>query len=77
MTDLLESGSERPPTLAVTSLRLLWLIIVDRNGCSASRRELRVTTCPSRAVTIGSGLVDMIGMSRLGDIIAGISDPCR
>jgi hypothetical protein len=33
-----------------------------RNGCSASRRELRVTgtICPSRAVTIGSGLVDMI-----------------
>ena len=38
---------------------------------------VRVTICPSRAVTIGSGLVDMIGTSRLGDITAGISDPCR
>jgi hypothetical protein len=48
-----------------------------RNGCSASRRGLRVTICPSRAAAIGSGLVDMIGTSRLGDITAGISDPCR
>jgi hypothetical protein len=53
-----------------------------RNGRSesASRRGLRVTICPShvsRAVTIGSGLVDMIGTSLLGDMTAGISDPCR
>jgi hypothetical protein len=48
-----------------------------RNGCSASRRGLRVTICPSRAVAIGSGLVAMIGTSRFGDITAGISDPCR
>jgi hypothetical protein len=44
-----------------------------------SRRGLRVTICPSRpgAVTIGSGLVDMIDTSRLGGITTGISDPCR
>jgi hypothetical protein len=47
------------------------------NGCSASRHGLRVTICPSRAVTIGSGLVDMICTSRLGDLTAGISDPCK
>jgi hypothetical protein len=29
------------------------------------------------AVAIGSGLVAMIGKSWLGDITAGISDPCR
>jgi hypothetical protein len=43
----------------------------SRNGYSASRRGLRVTICPSRAVAIGSGLVAMIGTSRLGDITAG------
>jgi hypothetical protein len=48
-----------------------------RNGCSASRRGLRVTICPSRAVAIGFGPVAMIGTSRLGDITAGISDACR
>jgi hypothetical protein len=51
--------------------------LFPRNGCSASLRGLRVTICPSRAVAIGSGLVAMIGTSRLGDITAGISDPCR
>jgi hypothetical protein len=50
---------------------------VRNDGCSANRRGLRDTICPSRAVTIGSGLVAMIGTSRLGDITAGISDPCR
>jgi hypothetical protein len=47
------------------------------NGCSASRCGLRVTICPSRAAAISSGLVAMIGMSQLGDITTGISDPCR
>jgi hypothetical protein len=34
-----------------------------RNGCSASRRgPLRVTICPSRAVTIGSGPAQLPGL---------------
>ena len=51
-------------------LSVLW---DNSNGCSASRRGLRVTI----GVTIDSGLVAMIGTSRLGDTTAGISDPCR
>ena len=77
-------GSARPPAATRTAwLRLLGpcaglsVLWDNRNGCSASRRGLRVTICPSRAVAIGSGLVAMIGTSRLGDITAGISDPCR
>jgi hypothetical protein len=55
---------------------LLSLYQESHNGCSASRRGQRVTICLSRAVTIGSGLVDIVGTSRLGDTTAGISDPC-
>jgi hypothetical protein len=49
----------------------------SRNACSESRHGLRVTICPRRAVTIGSGLVDTVGTSRKGDLTAGISDHCR
>jgi hypothetical protein len=49
--------------------------VAHRNGCSASRRgqmvPVTVTLSPRWAVTTGpspgSGLVDMIGTSRLGD----------
>jgi hypothetical protein len=59
---------------------------VLRRYDSAKRRSMewgaqsRVMVVPrdgAGAVAIGSGLVAMIGTSRLGDITAGISDPCR
>jgi hypothetical protein len=38
---------------------------LGRNCCSRSLRGLRVTICPSRAVTIGSWLVDIISTALL------------
>jgi hypothetical protein len=67
-------GSALAPWLRLPGPRAGLSVLWDsRTACPASRRGLRATTCPSRAVAIGSGLVDSIA----GDSILLSRQVCR